>query len=457
MSRRALVCLVLLAMVAGPATGAFAEPMTLKDIVVAAIEHSPQLSSGRHMTASYAAAIKKTRATTLPYFSSQLQAWEINGAPATQWYPLGIFQPENGVQGQRNRNAHWGPVGIEEIGVEYPLIFEGSILGLNDVPAVAAARAQMSGQEALNLLAEQKVILDVVSDYLYAMTYRQESQAEQKIVELESKQLEIVREQVRLGLKLPQQEEIVRSQIEAATKVRNSAEENAQNFRLTLATLTGSRGDQPIEIAGDLPPLAELPPLNGFLDEVMPGHPALRVQNAKVEVARQQLRVDEANFWPTANLNSNLTGAQDLEYFNGNNLHPRPTAFQSYLTVNVPLYDFGQRKAAISESRESVLSQQDSVKQAELDIRSSIAQAYNDVHQDEEILAGVRGNVVAADQALELAEAQHDEGQIDQLTLITAQLNSLQQKAVVQIAELPERLKYAELQNLSGGTWHWAP
>ncbi len=457
MSRVRLAWLVLLAIVAGPASGAAADPMTLKDVVVAAIQHSPQLSSGRHMSAEYAAAIKKTRATTLPYFSSQFQAYEINGNPATQWYPLGIFQPENGTFGQRNRNAHWGAVGIEEIGVAYPLLFEGSILGLNDVPAVAAARAQMSGQEAVNLLVEQKVVLDVVSDYLYATTYRRESRAEGEIIVLESKQLEIVREQVRLGLKLPQQMEILRAQVEAATKVRDSANENAQNFRLTLATLTGNKSGQDLELAGDQPSLAPLPPLEGFLDQVMPGHPALRVQNTKVEVARQQLRVDEANFWPTAILNSNLTGAQDLEYFNGNNLHPRPTAFQSYLTVNVPLYDFGQRKAAISESRESVLSQKDLVEQAELDIRSSIAQAYNDVHQDEEILAGIRGNLIAAEQALELVQAQHDEGQIDQLGLITAQLAALQQKAVIEIAELPERLKYAELQNLSGGTWHWAP
>ena len=457
MSRGGLACLVLLATMAGSATGAFADPTTLKDIVVAAIQHSPQLSSGRHMSAEYAAAIKKTRATTLPYFSSQLQAYEINGNPATQWYPLGIFQPENGTFGQRNRNAHWGAVGIEQIGVAYPLLFEGSVLGLNDVPAVAAARAQMSGQDAVNLLTEQKVVLDVVNDYLYATTYRRESQAEQQIIELESKQLEIVQEQVRLGLKLPQQMEILQAQVDAAKKVRDSANENARNFRLMLATLTGNQGGQELELGGDQPSLAPLPPLEGFLDQVMPGHPALRVQNTKVEVARQQLRVDEANFYPTAIMNSNLTGAQDLEYFNGNNLHPRPTAFQSYLTVNVPLYDFGQRKAAISESREAVLSQQDLVKQADLDIRSSIAQAYNDVHQDDEILAGIRGNLIAANQALELAQAQHDEGQIDQLALITAELASLQQTAIVEIAELPERLKYAELQNLSGGTWHWAP
>jgi outer membrane protein TolC len=457
MSRGALACLVLLATVAGPATGALADPMTLQDLVVAAIQYSPQLSSGHHMSAEYAAAIKKTRATTLPYFSSQLQAYEINGNPPTQWYPLGIFQPENGAFGQRNRNAHWGPVGIEEIGVAYPLFFEGSLLGLNDVPAVAAARAQMSGQEAVNLLTEQKVVLDVVSDYLYATTYQRESKAEEQILELESKQLEIVQEQVRQGLKLPQQMEILRAQVEAAREVRDSASDNARNFRLTLATLTGNQGGQDLKLAGDQPSLAPLPPLEGFLDQVMPGHPALRVQNTKVEVARQQLRVDQANFYPTAMMNSNLTGSQDLEYFNGNNLHPRPTAFQSYLTVNVPLYDFGQRRAAISESREAVLSQQDLVKQADLDIRSSIAQAYNDVHQDEEILDGIRGNQIAADQALELAEAQHDQGQIDQLALITAQLASLQQKAVIEIAELPERLKYAELQNLSGGTWHWAP
>src|SRR5579871_2651928 len=114
--------------------------MTLKECVLSAISNSPGLSSERHMISAYSADINKKRATTLPNLSAQLQGYEVNGTPVTQWVPSGVFQPENGIG---RRGAHWAPVAIQSVGVTYPILYQGSFLGLNDPPAVAAARSQL--------------------------------------------------------------------------------------------------------------------------------------------------------------------------------------------------------------------------------------------------------------------------------------------------------------------------
>jgi outer membrane protein TolC len=93
----------------------------------------------------------------------------------------------------------------------------------------------------------------------------------------------------------------------------------------------------------------------------------------------------------------------------------------------------------------------------DLQIRSQITQAYNDIGQYLEAVSLVKTRLVTEDAAASLAKAQYNVGQGDQLAMISAQMAALQDRIAVQTTELAQRLKYAELQNLSAGTWHWAP
>jgi outer membrane protein TolC len=344
---KAVASLLLLAAVAAAtASDTLAAPLSLRECVLQAIEHSPELSSGHHLSEASNAYLKRARGSTLPYFSSQLQGYEVNGTPVSAWYPLGLFQPENGAfNAPGSQNAHWAAVGLEQIGVAFPLFFQGSIMGLNNPPVVAMARTSSDQQSIANLITEQKVIFNVVTDYVYATEYQVQAATAETMAELAKQQLAIVQAQVKLGLKLPQQIEIADSQVESANETSRAAIAGKYQFEEDLATLIGRKGSE-LQVENVQLPLSRLVPLNRFLDEVMPAHPALRAQQTKVELARQQLRVDEANFWPRATLFNNLSSAQDLEYFNGSRAHPRPVSFLSYLTVDIPLYDFGERRAA---------------------------------------------------------------------------------------------------------------
>jgi outer membrane protein TolC len=435
-----------------------ASSMTLKDCVLSALKNSPGVSSEHHLIRAYESDVTKKKATTLPFFSSQIQGYELNGRPVTQWVPTGLSEPGNPFG---RRDAHWAPVTVQSIGVTYPIISEGNIFGLNEAPAVSAARAQVAHEEGLEILSEQKLIFDVVLDFIYAVSYRQQVVAYDRLLELSKKQLDIGKEQVRLGRALPQSAEVLQSEIAALDSARSALEENASNF---VADLVGQveglneGGQVPvIQLDDALPRLAPLPALRQFLAQVMPGHPALRAEATKIVIARQQLRVDEANRWPTASITTSFAAAQDLDYFSGNRTHIRPTAFQSYLTVIIPLYDFGGRRAAVSESREKLLAEETNLRQVDRDIRSSITQAYGQILQEAAAIARLQSGLERDSENFELAKAQMSEGKTDQMNFLSAEIATVQDTLAIQQAEMSQRLRYAELQNLSGGAWHWAP
>jgi outer membrane efflux protein len=123
--------------------------------------------------------------------------------------------------------------------------------------------------------------------------------------------------------------------------------------------------------------------------------------------------------------------------------------------VDIPIFDFGRRKAAVRASQQGAASAEDSLKAIDLELRNSISQAFHQIIDYDEQIASLRTDVVKATNAVALAEAQRGQGLIDELSLVEAQL----QVPLVQISlgqvQLLRQLKYAELRDLSGGIWNW--
>lgn len=451
---------VVLALIAGSASIARSAPLTIEQCIAEALRKSPELSAARHEIAAAMYDITKTQGTTLPYLSAQLNADEVNGSAVTPFSTLNSYEPENPAVVTRRgvvlpRQISWGPEAGQSIQMTYPLFQYGSILGLNDPPVVAAARAVLGEQEWNILLFAQKVILDVTSSFLDALLYRDLLQLDEKMVALSEKRLDIVREQVSLQLRLPQDVELAKAQLEASQQAATSARQNAEDALLQLATLMGRVVDERLEPNNTSLPLPPLPDLKKFFDAVMPLHPALRVEEGKVEVAKQQYLVDRSTLLPTLSLNTIFQAAQNLAHFNGGTFHFNPTVFLSYIQVDLPIFDFGQRRAAVHESKEKLSAQQAMLKQVNLDIRGAITATYSQIYDIDEKLAALRADYTKASNDVLLARAEREQGLIDELTLVDAELALLSARASLVSAKQMEQIRYAELQNLSGGTWHW--
>jgi outer membrane protein TolC len=452
---------LILALISGLATRSSAEPLTLQQCIDAAVKQSPELSAYRHKTAADRYDITKKRGTTLPYLSSKLSNYMVNGSPATIWTPLGISEPGVATilasprRSFNNNNAHWSPVGLQTIGSTFPLYHDGSILGLNDPPVVDAARAVLTQDELRAIVQAQKVILDVTQAFVSAASYRDQLTIERQLMQYVSQQLEITKAQVGLGLTLPLEIEIVNTELEATRQAEESARDNESNYSVALAGLIGVNSDQTLQLDSQKLPPRPLPGLREFLSEVMPLHPALKVQDAKVDVARQQLRVDEASNYPTVRLNNDFAVSEDYDYFNGSSVHQRPTEFLSYITIDIPIWDFRQRHAATLESTEKVEYEKDLRRDVQVKIRTSIAETYRKILNDSKTIAELQSKYVSANEHLSLAQAQRHAGSIDQAALLAKEVDAATAQTGLEAATLSQQLEYAELQNLSGGVWHW--
>lgn len=440
------VALILIAIINAYATAAAATPLSLQDCIMQAIHHSPALSAARHDTQAAREGVTEQRGALMPFLSAQTSAYEVNGKPTTPFSALNVFDAEN----PRSKNAHWGPVGIESIGVTYPLIQNGSILGLNNPPQVAAARAAVDEKLAGILLVEQKVVFDTVTAYSYAAWYRSEAALASRILHLSQEELEIVKYQAQLGLKLPQDVQLANAQVVAAQYVVAAAMQNAADSVAALSALIG-RPDSDITIDTTPQPTPPLPPLREFLTHVMSVHPALRVQQGQIEIAQQQVRIDKAALWPSVKLNLGLTGAQNLEHFRGNTL----SNFLSFIQIDIPIFDFGKRKAAIRASQQEAASASDTLKAIDLELRNSISQTYHQIIDYDERVANMRTDALKAANAAALADAERRVGLIDELTWVEAQRQVQVAQVVLGQEQLLTQLKYAELRNLSGGIWQW--
>ena len=435
------------------AAPAFAEPLSLHDCVDAAIDNSPDLSSSRHLIEAWRADITKKRGTLLPYLSAQASGYVLNGQPVNQFSVLNLFNAANGTA--NHSHASWDPLAIEEFILVYPLFYEGSILGLNDPPAVATSEANMSVQQAAALIAEQKVIFNVISAYLSVASYSDQLEQQEKIVATYQRQLDIVEAQQALSLKLPKDVEIARGQFDGALDAADSLRQVVLANKVQLAALMGRANGRSLELDRTEPVMLKLPPLDEFLSEVMPNNPALLVDQAKIEVARQQVRVDKVGQWPVANLNTDFSTGQDLEHFNGSSRFPRPTLYESYITITLPLFDFGQRAAAHHESDESLAVAKDQLKATAETVRTSITQTYGQIDSYKRTVAALNASYLELERATDLAQAQREAGVTDELTLVAAKLAAQNAQLSVETEELLERLQYAALQNLAGGNWLW--
>ena len=163
------------------------------------------------------------------------------------------------------------------------------------------------------------------------------------MIKLAKNQLEIVTEQVVLGLKLPQDAQLARMQLESNEPSAVACRRNARKWTLQLVSLLGCPDADGMQLERSTPASPSLPPFNQLLAQMMPAHPALRMRHGKTDVGRQQYLMDRRTLLPAADLNRSFAASQDLDHFKRRTSHRLPTLSVSHLQVEIPLFDLGQR------------------------------------------------------------------------------------------------------------------
>jgi outer membrane protein len=352
-----------------------------------------------------------------------------------------------------SKSAGSGRVNLASVGngtlrMRYPLYENGSILGLNNAPAVAAAKGEYVRQQWTIRLSEQAVIETIAGCFYNATAYLQKLELDRENVELAKKRLEIMKQELDLNLTLPQYVDIAKAQLDAAEQTSATSEQRAMDAAMQLSLLIGRplKGNLKLDLSE--PHIPAVPPLEKFLDKVVMLHPAIGVQEANIDVAQQNLRLAEAQLWPTVNFVTSYTGATAFSSEN-------PDLLYFLLRVEVPIFDWGAGRDRKREEEDKLKAAQAALGQVNLNLRESILTELSDIHTTESTLAGLEREYVQTKDNVALIQEQHDQGISTQLTLVDAQEAFTKAKDELLLARLIQRLQYVQLQKLSGGVWVW--
>jgi outer membrane protein TolC len=430
--------------------------LTVHECIDEALGRSPQLQSDRFLLKADDEAIKHARASLLPDLTAAAELQNLTGSPTGPFSVLGVNNPDvTGVISFKpnTKNAgsgrvDWATVGNGSLRMRYPLYQNGSVLGLNNAPAVAAAKGEYVRQQWTIRLSEQTVIETVTSCFYNATAYLEKAELDRENVELANKRLEILKQELALDLTLPQYVEIGKAQLDAAQQSLNTSEQRAMDSAMQLAELIGRplRGKLRLDLGE--PHIPEVPPLETFLSRVSMLHPAVGAQQANIDVAQQNLRLAEAQLYPTVNFVTSYTGATAFGAEN-------PDLLYFLLRVEVPIFDWGAGRDRKREEEDKLKAAQAQLGQVNLNLREAILTELSDIHTTESTLAGLQRDYIQAKDNVALIQEQHDQGISTQLTLVDAQEALAKAKDQVVLARLVQRLQYAQLQKLSGGVWAW--
>ena len=449
--------LAVLLSVQGIASGAGDRLLTLHECIAEGLKQNPQLLSEHFTLQANKENIWKEKSGFYPQVNGAATFRGYTGSPTGDWSVLGINDTNlTGLVltkgGSKSSRApfrlDWGWVGIGAVTLNYPLYANGSIFGLNTPPAVAMAKANYNKQGWVIRLTEQDMVAHVVGSYYNSVAYLQKVELDRENVELTRKRLEILEEELKLNLTLPQYVEIAKQQLAASQQLFTTSQQRADASERVLLELIGRRGKVSVHLDTSDPLMPTLPVIDSLLTRVTEEHPSVAIQEAVIEEAKQQYRLAQTALFPSVNFQTQYSG--------GTAFGPVPLdQFYTGIAVDVPVFDFGHKISAQHEALDHYKATQAELEEVRLNLREAILTQLESIHTTEADLAELERSYVAAKTNLDLIQSEHDQGISTQLALVDAQLNLWQVKDQMLLARLQLREEYASLQRLAGGVWVW--
>jgi multidrug efflux system outer membrane protein len=425
--------------------------LTLHECINEALGRSPQLEADRYTLAADNEAIKKAKAGILPNLTASADLQNLTGGPVGPFSVLGVNEAEvTGLRGTQRApiRVSLATVGDGSATIRYPLYSDGSILGLNNAPVVAAAKSVYTRQQWTIRLSEQAVIETLASVFFSTTSYLEKVDIDRQKVELSKKRLEILKQELALDLTLPQYVEAAKAELEADERSLATSEQRALDSGMQLAQLIGHPLNRKLTLDMTEPHIPALPRLESFLDRVASQHPAVGVQQANIDLAQQNLRLAEAQLLPKVDFVTSYTGATSFGRQN-------PDLLFMALRVEVPIFDWGHGLAAEREERDKVKAAQAELKQVDLNVRETLLSELSDIHTTESTIAGFERTYLDAKNNVNLANERHEQGIAPELELVDAKETLAKAQDDLALARLTLRLEYVRLQRLAGGVWVW--
>lgn len=427
-------------------------PLSLQDCIALALQESPALEAARFEVAAATEEVRSAKAKLLPELTGSASAQIFSGSPTSKFSIVNLGDSGNVVvnpnRSQNSRQVDLGEVGVYTAHLSYPLFKDGSILGLNNPPAVASKQARKRNLAWTTQLRREEVIDRITDAYITTVSAINRASYAERRVRLLDLLVGITQEQQRQGLTLPIDLKLARGQLSGARSLSRILKEQAVAGSIELSRALGMDSPQELHLQSTLPDPPEPPSAEVLLGASLNQHPSLQVQRAVIDQSKEDYRLERFRLYPSVKLDGSAIHVDD---FGSNGAE----VYAAAITVNIPIFDFG---AQLSNTRAKLAKYK--AERARLlavadDVTFEVVKTYQEIYVLSQNILALQQEVSKADRDLQVTNSQQQQGIAPPLSSIEKELRLIAKKDDLDGIELRRLILYSALQKAAGGSWQW--
>src|SRR5213080_3115038 len=309
-------------------------PLTLHDCIAIALGESPALEASRYDVVSAAQEVRAAQGMALPLLTGSAQYQLFSGSPTTKFSVINLGSVTPGGTVVTANTVGW--TGIEQYGahLKYPLFNDGSILGLNNAPAIAEKKAKKQAMAWTVNLTREDVIYRITDEFVATVSARNRMGLAERRVKLLDQSVSVTQEQQKQGLKLPIDVKVAKEQFSAAQTLLTLLRQQAVAGSLGLSKTLGVSSSPNLPLSNVLPDPPDPPPTTEQLvGACLNHHPSLEKQRAVIDQAKQDYRLERFRLYPSVFLDGS---ANYIDDFTG--VSNSGSVFVGGIAVSVPIF-----------------------------------------------------------------------------------------------------------------------
>jgi len=337
--------------------------------------------------------------------------------------------------------------------LKYPLFADGSILGLNNPPAVAERKAKKQALAWTVNLTREDVIYRITDEFVSTVSARNRMGLAERRVKLLDQSVSIIEEQQKQGLKLPIDIKVAKEQFSAGQTLLKLLREQSVAGSLALSKTLGAASSSNLSLSNTLPDAPDPPPTTEqLIGACLNHHPSLEKQRAVIEQAKQDYRLERFRLYPSVYLDGSASYIDD---FSG--VSNSESFFSGAIAVNVPIFDFGAQLATTRSKLMTYKAEQARLFSTADNVNFEVLKIYQTIYTLTHNILGLQGDVAKAQRDVQVVQAQQQQGIAEPLIAIEKELHLIAKQDELEGIQARRLAYYARLQRAAGGAWKWIP
>src|SRR5450432_175325 len=422
-------------------------PLTLGDCIALALQESPAVDASRFDVAAAGEEVRAAQGEALPNLTGSAAAQLFEGSP-TGKFSVVDFGQSGGAGVSSTRVAGLTGVEVYSAHLRYPLFKDGSILGLNNPPAIASKEAKKRNLAWTTRLRREEVIDRIRDAYITTVSALNRAGYAERRVTLLEQVVGITAEQQKQGLMLPIDLKVARGQLSGARSLAKILREQAVAGTLEMSRALGFDSPSELHLSSELPEPPEPPSAEKLLGPSLEQHPSLQVQRAVIDQAKEDYRLERFRLYPSVSLDGSVIYIDDFGSSNS-------AVYSGAVTVNVPIFDFGTQLATARAKLMKYKSERAKLLSVADDVTFQVVKTYEEIYILSQNILSLQEEVSKADRDLQVVGSQQQQGIAPPLTAIEKELHLIAKRDDLDGLQMRRLVLYSALQKAAGGSWKW--